>query len=160
MHSTVASAGFFAELGGIVTVIYTAQSEAPVKKSGFSLLPVLVVLFIISYAILTLLVVEQGRTIESQRGMLRELLKDSTELAGLKVKIAQERAAARKNDPAPQAQSKGPNAGPKSNDDQLQPVPPDSGKNAKPRSKSHATKEVPQTPASDLQDVRRAKQVI
>ena len=67
MHSTVTSTGFFAELGGIVTVIYTVQSEAPVKKSGISLLPLLVVLFIISYAILTLLVVEQGRTIEAQR---------------------------------------------------------------------------------------------
>ena len=35
------------------------------------MLPLLVVLFIVSYGILTLLVFEQGQTIESQRSLLR-----------------------------------------------------------------------------------------
>jgi len=54
------------------------------------LLPLLVVLFLISYGILTLLVVEQGKTIEAQRSLLREMLKDSAQLATLKDKLARD----------------------------------------------------------------------
>jgi hypothetical protein len=73
-----------------LTVIYTAQSEIAQKKTRGALLPLLVVLFLISYGILTLLVVEQGRTIDAQRNLLREMLKDSTQLAMLKNKLARE----------------------------------------------------------------------
>ncbi len=57
-------------------------------------LPVLVVLFLISYGLMTMLIVEQGRTIESQRVLIHELFKDSTELSAFKTKAQEERAQA------------------------------------------------------------------
>jgi len=41
---------------------------------------------------MTMLIVEQGQTIESQRTLIRDLFRDSTELSSIKVKIQQERA--------------------------------------------------------------------
>lgn len=52
------------------------------KKDGW--LPVLTVLFLISYGLMTMLVVEQGRTIDSQRALIRELFRDSRELSAVK----------------------------------------------------------------------------
>lgn len=49
--------------------------------------PVLVLLFLVSYGLLALLVVEQGRTIDNQRGLIRSLFTDSSELARLKIKL-------------------------------------------------------------------------
>jgi hypothetical protein len=118
------------------------------------MLPLLVVLFLVSYAILTLLVVEQGRTIESQRSLLREMLKDSTQLAALKGKLAVAEAK-RSQDKAAEAEQKLPNSGnsgaapKKNNKDAKRP-----GKSAR----SH--KEIPQKPAADLEDVRRSTRVI
>jgi cytoskeletal protein RodZ len=62
-------------------------AAAAPKKHGW--LPVLTVLFLISYGLMTMLIVEQGRTIESQRALIRELFHDSTELSAIK-KAAQE----------------------------------------------------------------------
>ncbi len=65
----------------------------PRKRKG--MLPVLIVLFLISYGLMSMLVVEQGRTIESQRGLIRDLFNDSTELSALKMKeVLRERAMA------------------------------------------------------------------
>jgi len=41
-------------------------------------------------ALWTALVFEQGQTIEAQRGLIREMLKDSTQLAALKDKLARD----------------------------------------------------------------------
>jgi uncharacterized membrane protein len=60
------------------------------KKHGW--LPVLTVLFVICYSLMTMLIVEQGQTIESQRALIRELLRDSAELSAVKQKAAQESA--------------------------------------------------------------------
>jgi hypothetical protein len=49
-------------------------------------LPVLVVLFLISYSLMVMLIVEQGQTIESQRVLIRELFHDNTELSSVKLK--------------------------------------------------------------------------
>jgi hypothetical protein len=65
--------------------------DAP-KKHGW--LPLLTVLFCISYALMTMLIVEQGHTIESQRALIRELFRDSSELNAAKMKAQQEKAAA------------------------------------------------------------------
>ena len=43
---------------------------------------------------MTMLIVEQGATIESQRALLRELYRDSEELSALRVKAQQEKAMA------------------------------------------------------------------
>jgi len=56
-------------------------------KPKRSMLPLLTVLFLISYGLLTLLVVEQNETIQVQRGLLRQLFGDSVELSAMKVRI-------------------------------------------------------------------------
>ena len=56
----------------------------PKKANQNSWLPVLTVLFLISYGLMTMLIVEQGRTIDSQRALIRELFRDSTELSAIK----------------------------------------------------------------------------
>jgi cytoskeletal protein RodZ len=61
------------------------------KKHGW--LPVLVVLFLISYALMTMLIIEQGRTIDSQRVLIHELFHDSQELSAVKQKAQEEQAA-------------------------------------------------------------------
>lgn len=66
------------------------QTEAAIQKPKHTLLPLLVALFIVSYGILTMLVVEQGRTIQSQRGLIMDLFNDSNELIHLKGKLAQQ----------------------------------------------------------------------
>lgn len=69
----------------------TAAPAAP-RKRGW--LPLLTVLFLISYGLMTMLIVEQGATIESQRALLRELYRDSEELSALRMKAQQEKAVA------------------------------------------------------------------
>jgi hypothetical protein len=54
----------------------------PVKKNFW--LPLLIVLFLLSYGMMTLLIIEQGATIESQRLLIQELFRDSTELSAVK----------------------------------------------------------------------------
>jgi hypothetical protein len=66
-----------------------ATTSSP-KKRGW--LPLLTVLFLVSYGLMTMLIVEQGQTIESQRALIRELFRDSTELSAMKIaKIVAER---------------------------------------------------------------------
>jgi hypothetical protein len=73
-----------------VSTVSAAETAAAPKKQGW--LPLLTVLFLISYGLMTMLIVEQGQTIESQRTLIRDLFRDSTELSSIKVKIQQERA--------------------------------------------------------------------
>ena len=54
-------------------------------KPGRTLLPVLIILFLVSYGLLTMLVVEQARTIDSQRGLIGLLFDDSVQLATLSI---------------------------------------------------------------------------
>lgn len=61
------------------------------KKNGW--LPILTVLFLISYALMTMLIVEQGQTIESQRALIRELFRDSKELSAAKLNAHRQEAA-------------------------------------------------------------------
>ena len=118
------------------------------------MLPLLVVLFIFSYAILTALVFEQGKTIESQRGLIREMLKDSTQLAELKGKIARDESLrARQKSFGAGTQPSAPGQRPS------QSSPRDA--NGKQTGKSaHATKDAPRKPAADLEDIRRLTDVI
>jgi hypothetical protein len=142
-----------------LTVIYTAQSAVPQSKSRGALLPLLIVLFLISYGILTLLVVEQGHTIEAQRSLLREMLKDSTQLARLKDKLARNVAVEPHDKPAAQTEQKEAVAGTSPSIAPKAPYAPNkdvkrSGKSAR------IKKESPEKPAADLQDVRRSTRVI
>jgi hypothetical protein len=64
----------------------------PVQAKKHNMLPVLVVLFLISYGLMTMLIIEQGRTIESQRALIHELYHDSAELAAVKSRTLRENA--------------------------------------------------------------------
>jgi len=64
----------------------------PTKKRGW--LPLLTILFLISYGLMTMLIVEQGRTIESQRALIRDLFRDSTELSAVKMKAMEQQSQA------------------------------------------------------------------
>jgi hypothetical protein len=127
-----------------------------VPKKKRSLLPLLTVLFLISYALMTVLVVEQSSAIQSQRNLIQVLLRDSTELWAAKGKaIGDKRTAqaqAQSRAQAPSAQT------PSSQTPSTQAVPQHSqsraGKVAKP------APQVPPVPASDLVDQRRALHTI
>src|SRR5215470_16508584 len=53
-------------------------------KRKRALLPLLTVLFLVSYGLLTMLLVEQNKTIASQRTLIHLLFKDSLHLSALK----------------------------------------------------------------------------
>jgi hypothetical protein len=119
-------------------------------KPKRSLLPVLVVLFIIAYALMTSLIVEQGSVIESQRYLIKQLFYDSGQLTALKGKLA---ANAAKNGNAAQAKPSAP----------VKPSPAPSTKEraedcrtCKARRHAEPREMAPPVPASDREDVRRA----
>jgi hypothetical protein len=62
----------------------------PTTPKKRSMLPFLVVLFLISYGLLALLVVEQDRTITNQRSLIQQIMGDSLELTALKGKVYQQ----------------------------------------------------------------------
>jgi hypothetical protein len=68
-------------------IAVTVPPTLPKPKRKYSLLPVLIVLFLVSYGLMALLAVEQDRTIASQRALITSLFSDSTELNSLKGKI-------------------------------------------------------------------------
>jgi hypothetical protein len=108
------------------------------------MLALLTVLFVISYAILTLLVVEQNTTILSQRSLIRDMLSDTNELYGIKAKKVQEQ-----NQAKAQAQAQAHSAAPK-NPQKEQARNDKVGKNRK------RMLEKPPKATSDTPDVRRA----
>ncbi len=67
---------------------YTSTAVMPiaVSKKKRSLLPVLTVLFLFSYGLMTLLIVEQGSVIQSQRNLIKVLMRDSTQFWAAKGK--------------------------------------------------------------------------
>ncbi|MFZ0957392.1 MAG: hypothetical protein WAN60_13680 [Candidatus Sulfotelmatobacter sp.] len=73
-----------------VNTTTTVIPEERVQPKKHTMLPVLVVLFLISYGLMTMLIIEQGRTIESQRALIHELFHDSEELAAVKSRTLQE----------------------------------------------------------------------
>jgi len=76
------------------------------QKRKQTLLPLLVVLFLVSYGLLSMLVVEQGRTIDNQRTLIQQLFQDSTELSAIRNRAVRE-----KNEPAvPRSQAQAPSS--------------------------------------------------
>jgi hypothetical protein len=80
-----------------------------VEKPKHTMLPLLIVLFLISYGLLAMLVVEQAHTIDAQRTLIQQLFSDSVELTTLKGKAAQHNPHARNSlksqTPSPQVQA-------------------------------------------------------
>jgi hypothetical protein len=75
----------------ITTAAIPVDAPAPRRKYGW--LPILTVLFCISYGLMTMLIVEQGRTIDSQRALIRELFRDSMALNSTRIKALQDQRA-------------------------------------------------------------------
>ena len=65
--------------------------EAPKKKR--TLMPLLTVVFLASYGLMTMLIVEQGNAIQQQHNLILVLLGDSRELWAMKGKILTDRSA-------------------------------------------------------------------
>lgn len=136
---------------------YQEVSEVPAtprKKLGW--LPVLTVLFLISYGLMTMLIIEQGQTIESQRALIRELFRDSTELSASKLKAQQEERA--------QALAQNPSSQNPSTQAPSIHVPTKQAPSSQAGPQPHAQNQVkgkpqfqmPSKPAADLADHRRA----
>jgi hypothetical protein len=125
-------------------------------------LPILVVLFLISYGLLALLVVEQGRTIDSQRNLIRDIFSDSSKLSAMKMAAIQKQ---KQNQIPPHAQAPSSQAtapssqsrpnGPQSQSDSPRAPQPNKAKGG---NTAKLRKLIPQKPpmaASDSSDVRR-----
>jgi hypothetical protein len=82
-------------------------SDPPMQaeKNRPRLLPTLVILFLISYGLLTVLVMEQGRVIEVQRFLISQLFGDSVQLTAMKGKELLNRQHAAALPPAPASPS-------------------------------------------------------
>jgi hypothetical protein len=124
------------------------------------MLPLLVILFIVSYGILALLVFEQGRTIESQRTLIRSMLQDSTQLASLKGKLARDESKRSPDKPSAQAEHKDADSGNRSAGNSAAGAKRSDKETQRPGKSTRSMKEVPGKPASDLTDVRRSTRVI
>jgi hypothetical protein len=138
---------------------------APKKKR--SLLPLLTVLFLFSYGLMTLLIVEQGSAIQSQSNLIKVLLRDSTELWTAKGKAISDqqmaKAQAEVKNHAPSTQMEAPSAENSQNPSVQAPSTQIPSTQAAPQHRpSHAGKfaqpqtQAPPVPASDLVDRRRA----
>jgi hypothetical protein len=162
---------------------YTSVMPIAVPKKKRSLLPLLTVLFLFSYGLMTVLIVEQGSAIQSQRNLIKVLLHDSTELWAMKGKtlIDQQmaRAQAQTHAAAPTTQAQVPSVQAPSSQTPLAQTPStqtpstqvpsiqtpstqvqkhhspsQAGKIAKPEA------QVPPMPAADIGDQRRALRTI
>ena len=111
------------------------------------MLPVLIVLFLISYGLMAVLVVEQSKTIDNQRGLIRSLFDDSTQLSQMKGKAFQKQRA------EAQAQAEA-----KAHSQVQSPSTQDKSQDPSRKNSSKLRKPGPQKPpmdANSLEDVRR-----
>ena len=149
-------------LFGIVESAELKNFEAPAAPRKRGWLPLLTVLFLISYGLMTMLIVEQGQTIESQRALIRELFGDSKELSVMKLKANVEHAqAAHAQSALTQAPSShSPSSqNPSSQTPSTQaPAKQAPSSQAARRSQNQAARpfQMPSRPASDLVDTKRA----
>jgi hypothetical protein len=159
---------------GSTAVPVAAPVEVPKKKR--TLLPLLTVLFLFSYVLMTLLIVQQGSVIQSQGNLIKVLMRDSKELWTAKGKaigdkqMAEAQAQSRAHSPAantPSSQthsaqapsSPAPSNQPQAN--QPQANQPQANQAPQNRAQNHGGKiarpqpQAPPVPASDLVDQRR-----
>ena len=140
----------------------TAVQEIATPKKKRSLLPLLTVLFILSYSLMTMLIVEQGAAIQSQSNLIKILLPDSRELWGLKGKTVGGNQTAKTQAPGGGANAPSTKVPP----DRAQAAQPPSSQTGPQHSQGPAAKtakpdrQFPPVPASDFLDQRRAVRTI
>lgn len=119
----------------------------------------------ISYGLMTMLIVEQGQTIESQRALIRELFRDSTELSAVKMKAQQDartqaQSAVTQNPSSQTPSTQTPSTQAPSTQAQAKQAPSSqAGSQHRAQNQSVRPKsqfQMPSRPASDLQDSRRS----
>lgn len=137
------------------TAVPSLAAAKPARKHGW--LPLLTVLFLISYSLMTMLIVEQGSQIESQRVLIRDLFRDSAELSAFRTNAAKEQsqaASAKTQAPVTQNAVQNPSAqAPNKQSPSSQAVP---QHRAQSPAASQKQFQMPSRPASDLADERRA----
>jgi hypothetical protein len=120
-------------------------------KTRTTLLPLLVVLFVISYTLMVMLAIEQNSTITSQRWLIKQLLVDSTELSAMKGKAVQKHNAEVHTEAQAQERAKRPSQTPSAQAPAQESAKNDSRGKLRSEHPRH-----PPKPASDGADVRRA----
>lgn len=131
----------------MTTLFGTPETQPKTRKH--TLLPLLTVLFLVSYGLMTLLIVEQGSTIQSQRTLIQQLIGDSSELTAMKGKAFQQQHAH-----APKAQAEAQSDSPVQTPS-TQEVP---SEKTTPRVHGKVQRPLPEKPpmpASDMADTRR-----
>ena len=129
----------------------TNESSALLPKPKHTFLPLLIVLFLVSYGLMAYLVTEQGRTIESQRNLIQQLFTDSSQLSAMKGKAFQKQRA----EAQARAQAQG-NAHSQAQAPSTQDAPRDHAKSDHPKGKIRKpAPEKPPTDTSDSDDERR-----
>jgi hypothetical protein len=123
-------------------------------KNKHSLLPLLTVLFVISYSLMVMLVVEQGSTITSQSWLIKQLFADSTQLTAMKSKALQEKSAQAQSKAQAQTQAEGQSKA-QSQVPSVQ-VPSHDPATSGSRKVEKSMPQRPPKPASDTMDARRA----
>ena len=129
--------------------MWNLTGDNATSKSSRSLLPVLTILFLVSYGLLTMLVVEQGRTIDSQRNLIHLLFSDSVQLSSIKGKAIQKQNDAQAR---AQAQKKSPVAQPAPSDPRKSPSTSQPQAGAKNQSTSKFARPLPQRPPKNTVD--------
>jgi len=157
------------------TIATVAPIDAPLPRKKRGWMPLLTILFCVSYGLMTMLIVEQGSTIESQRALIHELFRDSSELSASKMKAQQEKNAARRSAaPSAKAQNQTPSTQTPSTQDPSTQDPstqdhsyqapssqaaPQQGRQ-NPAQKAKPQFQMPSRPAADQADDRRALIII
>ena len=118
-------------------------------------------LFLISYGLMTMLIVEQGATIESQRALIRELFRDSTELSAVKKALQDKNVVQAQHNPSVKMQSpvtQNPSTQAPSAHVPMNQAPSSQAAQQRPIHKQAQKPQfqMPSRPASDLADDRRA----
>jgi hypothetical protein len=145
-----------------LTTLFGNNAVTPIaaSKKKTSLLPLLTVVFLISYGLLTLLVIEQNTAIQAQRSLIQVLLGDSRELLAMKGKTltnqsGEAQSPAQKSlTQTPLSHAQTPSTHVPSTKTPLTQVPKHHSQNRTGKSAKPDT-QVPPMPASDLGDQRR-----
>jgi hypothetical protein len=133
------------------------DSSVEPRKNKHSLLPLLTVLFVISYSLMVMLVIEQGSTITSQGWLIKQLFADSTELTTIKSKALQDKHTQAQSKAQAQTQAQG-QTKEQSQDPSVQVPSHDRASGSRKLEKS--LPQHPPKPASDSLDARRVLRFI
>jgi hypothetical protein len=127
------------------------ESSVTMPQPKRIMLPILIVLFLISYGLMAMLVVEQGRTIESQRNLIHDIFSDTAQLNAMKMAAIRKQNQALGHRQAPSSQA----TAPSTQTPPSQATQQDKAKNGKATRLRRVIPQKPPTADSDSPDIRR-----